>query len=73
MTEDITTVRMDLPHGIKGSCRSNKDGSYTIILNTRYSCEEQMETYMHELEHIQHDDFHIAESADNVEYKRHKG
>ena len=52
-TEDITTVRIDLPHGIKGSCRSNKDGSYTIILNTRYSCEEQIETYMHELRYRQ--------------------
>ena len=71
MTNDINTLILDIPYGIKGSCRANRDGSYTIILNARYTAEEQKEAYLHELEHIRNDDFYALESADAIEKVRH--
>lgn len=48
---------MDLPYRIKGFVSQNSDGTYTIILNSRLSKEQNFKTCLHELNHIKNKDF----------------
>lgn len=70
----MTDVKLlDMPYSIKGFTRHNPDVSYTIVLNARYDHETLLKTYLHELEHIEHDDFYNEEmTADGIEQKRHE-
>lgn len=54
---DIFTHLVDMPCGICGHCNSNPDGSYIICINARLGYEEQLKTYLHEIEHISGNDF----------------
>ncbi len=47
---------VDLPCDLKGACRPNADGTYSIFINARYSTESQRETLHHEIAHIYHRD-----------------
>lgn len=68
----ITTRLMDLPTSIKAFSRSNADGSYTVILNTRLCREQQEEGYRHEIEHIKKGDFDALDDASDLETIRHR-
>jgi|LFRM01.1.fsa_nt_gb hypothetical protein len=48
---------MDMPCRVRGLTHKNSDGTYTIILNSRLSYEQNLKTYMHELKHIKNNDF----------------
>jgi len=48
---------LQLPSRIKGYARQNPDGTYTIILNSRLSFEQNIKTYFHEMKHIKNNDF----------------
>lgn len=67
----VLTMLVDLPTKIKGFSKPNDDMTYTIVINSRLSSEQQRKTYDHEMAHILHNDFYCAESSDNIEYKRH--
>ena len=62
---------VDLPHSIRGFIRHNTDGSDTIVLNARHTRETQIQTFKHELKHIERDDFYSELSADEIESEAH--
>ena len=68
---DIFTYLVDMPEGIWGHCNSNPDGSYSIFINARLNHETQRKVYLHELYHIQNNDFEKSD-VDVIEYKAHK-
>ena len=64
----------ELPCKVKGLVRETcePDGDYyTIVLNSRLSFEQQQKTYLHEVEHIENDDFR-KENVNEIEKIRHK-
>lgn len=64
---------VDLPVSVKAFVHRNDDDSYTIILNSRLCREQNVRSYLHELQHIDNADLESLETADSLEYKRHKG
>ncbi len=62
---------LDLPYSIRSFVRHNQDGSDTIILNSRLNRETQIEAMMHEIEHIDNDDFYSDMTVDQIEMERH--
>lgn len=59
---------MNLPCRIKGYVSKNEDDTHTIILNSNLSIEQNKQTYVHELNHIENNDFDkliINETEDN--------
>lgn len=65
-TESIGVYFLDMDTAVEEEVHPNEDGSFTIIINSRLSCERQMLAYQHALRHIMNDDFG-KESADDVE------
>jgi acylphosphatase len=63
-------VYVDLPTTVRGFVRYNPDGTYTIVINSRMSAEQQRKTWIHEMRHIECDDFSSSE-ADEIERRRH--
>lgn len=63
---------VDLPYSCKGYVRQNEDGTYTILLNSRLSYEENKKTFLHELSHIQENDFNADIHVNLLEKLRHK-
>jgi len=61
----------DMPHGIWGHCNPNPDGSYTILINAKLSNDMQKQVYLHELYHINNNDFE-KNNVDTIEYYAHK-
>lgn len=53
----INTILIDMPIRIKAYTVRNKDGSYTIVLNSRLCSEQNIKSYKHELFHIQNGDY----------------
>ncbi len=53
----INVLYLQLPSRVKGHITKNEDDSYTIILNSRLSHEQNVRTYKHEISHINNDDF----------------
>ena len=64
---------VDLPVTVKAFVHRNDDDSYTIILNSRLCREQNVSSYLHELQHIDNADLESLETADSIEYKRHEG
>lgn len=58
MTPDVNVCVIDFK-GIPGKelVTENEDGSYTILINSRLSYEEQLKAYEHGMKHINNDDF----------------
>lgn len=67
----MNTVLYPLPDDIAGFVHENCDGEYTIILNSKHSRERNRKTVLHELEHIENDDFQEANVGD-IETIRHR-
>ena len=67
---DINVQMMNLPIKTKALTTINFDGSYTIILNSRLSYEQQKLCYLHELKHILGNDFY-AYNVDIIEHIAH--
>jgi Zn-dependent peptidase ImmA (M78 family) len=61
----------DLPSRIKAMTVDNKDGTYTIFINSRLNLEQQQEGYIHELEHILSGDYERTDS-NLIEFNAHK-
>ena len=60
-----------LPHRIKALTHDNQDGSYTIIINNSISIELQRIAILHELLHIERDDFYTHYNANLIEKLAH--
>lgn len=56
-----------LPHKIKALTHDNQDGSYTIIINNSISVELQQKAILHELLHIERNDFCLKCNANLIE------
>lgn len=54
---DINTIYADMPASIRSYVISNADLSYTIVLNSRLSYEQNLASYSHELSHIANRDY----------------
>ena len=62
----------DLPATIRSFVVSNDDSTYTIILNSKLSHEQNLISYIHELEHIKRGDYDKKCSADLIEINAHR-
>ena len=71
MITDVRTVLQDLPIEIRGFTVMDENDYPTIVLNARYNRETNLETYQHELAHIEAGDFYRTESADEIESQAH--
>lgn len=67
----MKVVKIDLPVRSRGFTVLNADGSHTIVLNSRLSCEAQQAAYLHELHHIANDDWHTDNAVSIIESLRH--
>lgn len=71
MNEDINVVLIDFPSTkAYEMCVENEEGNYTILINSRMTCERQHEAYEHALDHIKHNDFE-KDSVQEVEAMAH--
>lgn len=68
---DVNVSVIDLPCRIRGFVRKNQDDTFTIVLNSRLSQENLLQTYKHELSHIQNGDFDNNVTANIVERRAH--
>ena len=71
MRADVNTLLVDLPGTIKAFVAKDTDDFYTIYLNSRLSHEQNVVSFMHEMEHIEKDDFYSDLTADQIERVRH--
>ena len=71
MRTDVNTLLVDLPGTIKAFVAKDTDDFYTIYLNSRLSHEQNIVSFIHEMEHIENDDFYNDLTADQIEMVRH--
>ena len=55
----INVLYADMPSAIRSYVVSNTDSSYTVVLNSRLSHEQNLLSYQHELCHIQNGDYDL--------------
>ena len=58
---------VDLPTGVNGVCATNDDGTFSIFINANTDRLTQIDSYIHEYEHIANDDFYNGEDIRDVE------
>ena len=56
-----------LPVGIRGMVSPNSDGTYCIYISSQIPSEQQLESYFHEVGHIENDDFNNGKSMEEGE------
>ncbi len=61
----------DLPARIRAITTDNKDGTYTIFINSKLNLEQQQRGYIHELEHILKGDYSRIDT-NIIELESHK-
>ena len=63
-----TIIRViKLPPSIKGVTIPDEEGNYNIYINKNMSRKVQIDTYLHELEHIKNNDFSSNEPIPTIE------
>lgn len=68
---NIIIKLIDLPVKCPGYARKNEDDTFTILLNSRLNMEQQRAAFIHELSHIDNNDFDVDMQADLIEGMRH--
>lgn len=69
---DYVRVRLEpLPARIRAFC-VKKDDWYTIVINELLEPSERLKAFVHEMEHIESDDFSSDEDVDTIEVMRHE-
>ena len=58
---------VDLPGTVGGFCTPNEDGTFNVFLNSRKDREHHIDSYCHELKHIEDDDFYTDKPIEEVE------
>lgn len=61
----------DMPTRIKAYTVINKDGMYTIVLNSRLTHEQNLLSYHHEMLHIENHDYEKNCDTDLIEIHAH--
>ena len=56
-----------LPDNVRSCVTHNEDDSYSIFIDDRLSCVQQMTAFIHEMKHILRGDFSSDFTADNLE------
>ncbi len=71
--DNITVIYLNLPVKIKGFVVHNTEDNYnTIVLNCKHSYFVNIDTYNHELKHINSMDFNNFLNAASLETIRHR-
>ena len=70
--DDIFVNYIELPATVHSFVTMNCDSTYTIVLNSRLSHEQNLISYLHELSHIRNGDYDKTCSADIIELVSHK-
>lgn len=72
LTEPITnTIYCALPTTIRSYVVANNDFTYTIVLNSKLSHEQNLLSYKHELFHIMNGDYEKKCDVDIIEFNAH--
>lgn len=72
MFDNCSTIYLNLPYKIKGFAVYNTcEDFYTIVLNSRLSYTQNLSTYMHELKHIENNDFYNTLDVNTLETLAH--
>ncbi len=58
-----------LPHSVRGLTVPDPDGNYNIFINSNLGYDLQLKTYLHEVKHIECDDFSSCEHVSIIEKK----
>ena len=61
----------DLPATVRSFVVCNADQTYTIVLNSRLSREQNLISYWHEINHIKNGDYEKQSTADIIEINAH--
>lgn len=69
MTLIKRVVLFDLPLSVKGYCFNDSEGDKVCVLNSRYTREDNIDSYNHEISHTS--DFGVLD-VDALENLRHK-
>ncbi len=69
--DNVNTIYACMPPRIHSYVISNDDMSYTIVLNSNLSYEQNLLSYTHELEHIHNGDYDKKCSVDIIELSAH--
>lgn len=69
--DNINVVYVDMPAGVRSYVVLNSDESYTIVINSRLSHEQNLLSYYHEIDHILNGDYEKGCSADLIEISAH--
>ena len=70
--EDIYVRYLQLPTTVRAYVVANADMTYTIILNSSLSREQNLISYAHELDHIENGDYEKKCSVDMIEFYAHE-
>ena len=70
--ENVFVKLIELPYSIRSYVVSNKDQTYTIVLNSRLSYEQNLASYQHEIDHINNGDYEKKFTADFIEINAHR-
>lgn len=54
---EVYIYYVDMPCSVASNLAQNPDGSYTLYLNSRLTCEKQLKGFLHELRHLENNDF----------------
>lgn len=68
---NIILIHKDLPYSIKAFHQLNEDGTFTIFVNSRQSIDQQKSGILHEVAHIDRNDFDSDLQADMIEKLLH--
>lgn len=69
--ENVFVKLIELPYSIRSYVVLNKDQTYTIVLNSRLSHEQNLISYQHEIDHIKNGDYEKKCSVDWIEINAH--
>lgn len=68
----INVAYADMPTTIRSYVVANLDGSYTVILNSKLSHEQNIISYNHEVDHILNGDYEKkCNNVDIIEFNAH--
>lgn len=70
--EDAYVKFIALPGTVRSYVVANPDMTYTIVLNSNLSREQNVRSYAHELDHIRNGDYDKRCSVDMIEFYAHK-
>ena len=68
---NVYVKKVDLPVTVGAYTIKDKNDDYTVFLNERRNYENQLEAYLHELNHIKNGDFYKEGSVDVIEKSTH--